>query len=89
MRKLNPKRKEKRKVHVPAELRESMRGVRGAIEESVRDPDNLPIDYGDAIQVGPFAVDALVHQGVHSNSHTILKAMLATGGGSSLFTKQK
>jgi len=52
IRKLNPQTKDRRKVPIPYELRESMREVREVIKEADRDPDDLPIDFDDAIQVG-------------------------------------
>ncbi len=51
MRTQKPQPKDKNKVPIPDELRESMREAYELIEEADRDPD-IPIDFGDAIQVG-------------------------------------
>lgn len=52
MRQCNPRPKDQRKVPIPDELRESLREVREVIDEAERDPDDMPIDFEDAIQVG-------------------------------------
>lgn len=51
MRHLRPQPKEKRRVHIPDELRDSMREVSELIEQSQYDED-LNLDFDDAIQVG-------------------------------------
>jgi hypothetical protein len=48
---LQPKLKDRRKVPIPAELRESMHEVFGLIQQEKNDPD-IVLDYDDAIQVG-------------------------------------
>lgn len=52
MNKLQPQLKEKRKIAIPAELREIMREVYARIKEAKADPD-IKLDYDDAIQIGP------------------------------------
>lgn len=51
MRRLLPKPKDRRKVPIPCELRDSMREVFELIQEAKRDPD-VRLDYDDAIQAG-------------------------------------
>lgn len=51
MRKLHPKPKDRRKVAIPFELRESLHEVYELICEAKRDPD-INLDFDDAIQVG-------------------------------------
>lgn len=51
MRRLQPRPKERRKVAIPAELRESLREVFELIRRAKTDPD-IVLDYDDAIQVG-------------------------------------
>src|SRR5436190_18463722 len=51
MRKLQPRPKDRRKVPVPDELRQSLREVFDLIRQAKHDP-NIRLDYGDAIQVG-------------------------------------
>jgi len=46
-----PKPKERRKVPIPAELRDSLREVFELIQQAKHDPD-IVLDYDDAIQVG-------------------------------------
>lgn len=50
-RRLQPRPKERRKVPIPAELRESLREVVERIRQARRDPD-VVLDHDDAIQVG-------------------------------------
>jgi hypothetical protein len=50
-RRFDPKPKERRKVPVPAELRDSLREVFELIQQAKHDPD-IVLDYDDAIQVG-------------------------------------
>jgi hypothetical protein len=50
-RQFQPKPKERRKVPIPAELRESMHEVVELIQQAKHDPD-IALDYDDAIQVG-------------------------------------
>ncbi len=51
MRRLLPKLKDRRKVPIPAELRNSLREVFELIQEARSDPD-ICLDYDDAIQAG-------------------------------------
>lgn len=51
MRRLQPKPKERRKVPIPAELRDSLREVFALIQQAKIDPD-IRLDFDDAIQVG-------------------------------------
>jgi hypothetical protein len=51
LRRLQPIPKDRRKVPIPPELRESLREVFELIQEAKNDPD-IVLDYGDAIQVG-------------------------------------
>ena len=51
MRRIDVKPKERRKVTIPTELRESLNGVHYYIVESLRNGD-LAVNYEDAIQVG-------------------------------------
>lgn len=51
MRRLQPKPKDRRKVPIPAELRDSLREVLELIQQAKHDPD-IRLDYDDAIQVG-------------------------------------
>ncbi len=51
MRRLQPKSKDRRKVPIPAELRESLHEVFELIQQAKTDPD-IVLDYDDAIQVG-------------------------------------
>jgi hypothetical protein len=46
-----PKPKERRKVAIPAELRDSLREVFKLIQQAKHDPD-IVLDYDDAIQIG-------------------------------------
>jgi hypothetical protein len=48
---LQPKTKDRRKVPIPAELRDSLREVFELIQQAKHDPD-IRLDYDDAIQVG-------------------------------------
>src|SRR5215475_434975 len=50
-RRLETRVKDRRKVPIPSELRESLREVFELIQEAKRDPD-INLDFGDAIQVG-------------------------------------
>jgi hypothetical protein len=50
-RRFQPKPKERRKVSIPGELRDSLREVFELIQEAKHDP-HIVLDYGDAIQVG-------------------------------------
>lgn len=52
MRNPKPQPKDKCKVSIPQELRESMREAHEIIQDAERDPEENPIDFGDAIQVG-------------------------------------
>jgi hypothetical protein len=52
MLRLQPKPKGRRKVPIPAELRDAMRQVLDLIDQARREPD-IHLDYGDAIQIGP------------------------------------
>ncbi len=51
MRKFQPREKERRKVPVPPELRESLREAHELIHQAKYDPD-IAMDFDDAIQVG-------------------------------------
>jgi len=51
MRRLQPCQKDRRKVRIPDELRESLRQVHELVVQAKRDPD-IRLDYDDAIQVG-------------------------------------
>jgi len=51
VRRLQPKQKDRRKVPVPGELRDSLREVYDLILEAKNDPD-IKLDFDDAIQVG-------------------------------------
>jgi hypothetical protein len=51
VRRLEPKDKVRRKVPIPAELRESLLEVHELIQQAKHDPD-IVLDYDDAIQVG-------------------------------------
>ena len=51
MRRLQPKQKDRRKVPIPAELRDSLREVFELIRQAKTDPD-IVLDFDDAIQVG-------------------------------------
>ncbi len=51
MRRLQPRLRERRKVRIPEELRQSLREVHELIVEARHDPD-IALDYDDAIQVG-------------------------------------
>ena len=51
MRRVRPMPKDRRKVSIPDDLRESFRQVHELILEAKRDPD-IRLDHGDAIQVG-------------------------------------
>jgi hypothetical protein len=51
LRQLQPREKDRRKVPVPPELRESLFEVHGLIRQAKHDPD-IVLDYDDAIQVG-------------------------------------
>lgn len=51
MRRLQPQPKDRRKVPIPSDLRDSMREAFEMIREAKRDPD-VVIDFDDAIQVG-------------------------------------
>lgn len=51
MRRLQPKPKDRRKVRIPADLRESLHEVFELIQQAKNDPDII-LDYDDAIQVG-------------------------------------
>jgi hypothetical protein len=51
MRQLNPKPKDRRKVPIPRELRESLVEVFDLIQQARRDPE-IKLDFDDAIQVG-------------------------------------
>jgi hypothetical protein len=51
MRRFLPKPKDRRKVPIPPELRESMREVFQLVEQAKYDRD-IPIGYDDAIQIG-------------------------------------
>jgi hypothetical protein len=50
-RRLQPRPKERRKVPIPAELRDALREVVELIRQARRDPD-VVLDYDDAIQIG-------------------------------------
>jgi|GEM_PF-1936219 len=52
MRREEPRPKDRRKVSIPAELRDSLREVYELIREAKNDPD-INLDFDDAIQVGP------------------------------------
>jgi len=49
---LQPKAKERRKIAIPADLRDAMKEVLWLVKQAKRDPD-VVIDFDDAIQVGP------------------------------------
>lgn len=51
MARFSPKPKERRKVAIPADLRDSLREVFELIQQAKHDPD-IELDYDDAIQVG-------------------------------------
>jgi hypothetical protein len=51
LRRLQPKPKDRRKVPIPAELRDSLHEVFELIQQAKSDPD-IRLDYDDAIQVG-------------------------------------
>jgi hypothetical protein len=51
MRRFVPKPKDRRKVPIPAELRDSLKAVCQLIQQAKNDPD-IPLGYDDAIQVG-------------------------------------
>jgi hypothetical protein len=51
VRRLEPKEKDRRKVPIPPELRESLAEVYELIQQAKHDPD-IPLGYDDAIQVG-------------------------------------
>jgi hypothetical protein len=51
MSRLQPKVKERRKVAIPGELRDSLREVFEVIQQARHDPD-IHLDFDDAIQVG-------------------------------------
>lgn len=51
MRILKPRSKERRKVQIPHELRDSLHEVFELVREAKRDPD-IRLNYGEAIQVG-------------------------------------
>lgn len=50
-RRLQPQAKERRKVPIPDELRDSLRDVFQLVQQARHDPD-IVLDFGDAIQVG-------------------------------------
>ncbi len=55
MRRSQPKPKDRRKVPIPGELRDSLREVSELIRQARHDPD-IKLDFDDAIQVGDGAV---------------------------------
>jgi hypothetical protein len=70
-----PRPKERRRITVPGELRDSLRGVWGLIQQAEREPD-IPLDYDDAIQVG-----AVCGGRVGERSRPYVLAYFPTGDG--------
>ena len=73
MRRPQPRPKDRRKIAIPAELRDSLREVWDRVEQARRDPD-IELDYDDAIQAG-----AVTGGRVGERSRPYVLAYLPTG----------